>query len=90
MQNFVASVASILYSQFNQLLLLGLGCLAHYRILPALGSGPLLAAGPGSVSKEWCRLRFVAVLPTSAGWHTSAVHLTHITSLHVETTDVCF
>ena len=53
-------------NQLGSVSSLGLGCLAHHRILPALGSGPLLAAGPGSVSKEWCRLRFVAVLPTSA------------------------
>ena len=40
--NFVVTVASILYSQFNQPLLLWWSCcLAHGRILPALG--PLLA-----------------------------------------------
>ena len=74
-------MASILYSEFNQLLLLGLGCLAQHRILPALGSGPLLAAGPGSVSKEWCRLRFVAVLPTSAQQAYFSFTSLHLTTL---------
>ena len=93
--NFVASVASILYSQFNQPLLLWWSCcLAHGRILPALGSGPSPAASPGPALSQkngvdsdlWlsCQPLLGGILQLY-----NLYILTHIASLCVETT-VCF